>query len=197
MEKVKNKKLPVAIIGICIGVFIVAGLFKSKQTHSVEKLAQLSNSYPIIATDVKTIGEPYNQIPGLPCTMFIGKDGKIKAMIMGAIKTSLKESIINSSDSPAQALIPKQLINTQWYGKDAPNFLATDINGKEHELSKFKGKEVMITFWATWCVYCREEIPELIEMRSNISESELVMLSISYEKEDTIKRFVGKTRKTE
>ena len=67
-----------------------------------------------------------------------------------------------------------------WYGKTAPDFTLTDITGKQHKLSDYRGKPVLIIFWATWCVPCIREIPHLIALRSTIDENKLAMLAISY-----------------
>ncbi|MHC4271606.1 MAG: peroxiredoxin family protein [Planctomycetota bacterium] len=78
-----------------------------------------------------------------------------------------------------------------WFGKEAPDFTLTDINAKKHSLSDYKGKEVMLVFWATWCGPCRIEIPHLIELRKSMSEEKLVILAISNEPEDVVKNFVS------
>jgi thiol-disulfide isomerase/thioredoxin len=67
-----------------------------------------------------------------------------------------------------------------WYGKESPDFTVTDLNGKKHTLSEYRGKNVMLTFWATWCPPCIAEIPHLIELRKQIGEDKLVMLAISH-----------------
>jgi peroxiredoxin len=77
-----------------------------------------------------------------------------------------------------------------WFGKEAPDFTLTDLNGKEHKLSDYKGKEVMLVFWATWCGPCRIEIPHIVELRKSISEDKLAILAISNESEEVIKNFV-------
>ncbi|MFB0553912.1 MAG: peroxiredoxin family protein [Phycisphaerae bacterium] len=83
---------------------------------------------------------------------------------------------------------------TPWYGKPAPDFALTDLDGKEHKLSDYKGKKVLLVFWATWCPPCRKEIPDLIELRKTVSEDNLAMLAISNEKPDLVKSFVTQAK---
>lgn len=71
-------------------------------------------------------------------------------------------------------------IHVSWYGKMAPDFTVTDITGKQHKLSDYRGKDVMIILWATWCGPCIMEMPHLIELRKTTGEDKLAMLAISY-----------------
>lgn len=80
---------------------------------------------------------------------------------------------------------------TPWYGKPAPDFALTDLDGKEHKLSDYKGKKVLLVFWAIWCPPCLREIPDLIELRETVSEDKLAMLAISNEKPNLVKSFVA------
>ncbi len=82
----------------------------------------------------------------------------------------------------------------QWYGKQAPDFALTETNGKEHKLSDYRGKNVLIVFWATWCGPCKMEIPHLIELRNNIDAGELAMLAISNENPNLVKSFVTRAK---
>ncbi len=78
----------------------------------------------------------------------------------------------------------------QWFGKQAPDFTVTDIDGIKHNLSDYRGKYLMVNFWATWCPPCRAEIPHLIQLRNQESTDKLAMLAISTEDVNTVKKFV-------
>jgi thiol-disulfide isomerase/thioredoxin len=64
-------------------------------------------------------------------------------------------------------------------GTDAPlDFTLKDMNGVDVKLESFRGKVILINFWATWCGPCRVEIPWLIELQNQYSK-DLVVLGIS------------------
>jgi len=81
-----------------------------------------------------------------------------------------------------------------WYGKKAPDFALKDLSGKVHRLSDYRGRNVMLIFWATWCPPCRMEVPDLIRLRNLIGEEELAMLAISCEDSRRVRDFVAKNR---
>jgi peroxiredoxin len=81
-----------------------------------------------------------------------------------------------------------------WYGKPAPDFNLTDIAGKKHNLSDYKGKNVLIVFWATWCGPCIREIPDLIKLRNTVSKDDLAILAISNEKPEVVRKFVAEAK---
>ncbi len=59
-----------------------------------------------------------------------------------------------------------------------PEFSFKDINSKEHKITDFKGKIILLNFWATWCAPCIAEFPQLVNLAQKNGDS-LVLLAMS------------------
>jgi cytochrome c biogenesis protein CcmG/thiol:disulfide interchange protein DsbE len=64
-------------------------------------------------------------------------------------------------------------------GKPAPAFALEDLSGKKVSLASYKGKAVLINFWATWCGPCKIETPWLVELRNQYAPRGFEILGIS------------------
>lgn len=76
--------------------------------------------------------------------------------------------------------------------KPAPNFATSDSKGIPVKLADFKGRVVLLNFWATWCHGCGEEIPWLIEYQDKYKNQGLAVLGVSMDDEGwtVVKPFV-------
>ena len=61
----------------------------------------------------------------------------------------------------------------------APELSLTDLSGKKLELSSYRGKVVILDFWATWCEPCRTEIPRFVDLQNKYREQGLQIIGIS------------------
>ncbi|RRA50114.1 TlpA disulfide reductase family protein [Acidipila sp. EB88] len=77
-------------------------------------------------------------------------------------------------DSADAALPPSPLL-----GKPAPNFELMDLGGKKVSLASYKGRPVLINFWATWCGPCKYEIPWLAALHTQYAPQGFEILGVS------------------
>ena len=74
---------------------------------------------------------------------------------------------------------------------DVSQLVLKDVNGRTVRLHDYRGKVVLINFWATWCPPCRAEMPELIRLQREYAAHGLQIIGITYppEKKDRVRRF--------
>src|ERR1700736_2104592 len=65
----------------------------------------------------------------------------------------------------------------------APDVTLMDLDGKNLSLAQYKGKVVLVNFWATWCEPCRVEIPWLIEMQQKFASKGFTVLGVAMDEE--------------
>ncbi len=76
-------------------------------------------------------------------------------------------------------------------GKPAPDLTLKDLSGNDVSIASFKGKTVLLNFWATWCPYCRKERAELNTLHDEYKDRDLVIVSISIDRSlEKLKRYM-------
>ena len=75
----------------------------------------------------------------------------------------------------------------------APDFTLKDLEGKDVKLSDYKGKIVILNFWAVWCKYCKEEMPDLNELNKELEkDNEAVIITVdSQESPEIVKDYIS------
>ena len=72
----------------------------------------------------------------------------------------------------------------------APAFTLIDVSGQSVSLADFKGKVVILDFWATWCPPCKREIPDFIKLHSEYGSKGVQIVGIALDQLDKVKAFV-------
>jgi len=74
---------------------------------------------------------------------------------------------------------PKAALKTDGSRKPAPEFALKDIDGRTVNLSDYKGKVVLLNFWATWCGPCKIEIPWLIDFEQKYKDRGFAVIGVA------------------
>jgi thiol-disulfide isomerase/thioredoxin len=91
----------------------------------------------------------------------------------------LAEMEKNSQPQPAQ----QSAGGDSWIGKAVPELVMADPNGKDVSISSFKGKYVLIDFWASWCGPCRMENPNVVKAYNEFKGKNFTILGVSLDKD--------------
>jgi peroxiredoxin len=80
---------------------------------------------------------------------------------------------------------PSTATGSDWRGKSAPDFVLSALDGRRVRLSSFRGKVVIVNFWATWCGPCKVEMPWLVEFYERYRAHGLEILGVSVDDGDS------------
>ena len=78
-------------------------------------------------------------------------------------------------------------------GQSQPQLSLKDMDGKAHSLADYRGRIVVLNFWATWCVPCKDEMPVFVEAQRKYGQRNLTILAASLDDARTqkyVRKFV-------
>jgi peroxiredoxin len=80
--------------------------------------------------------------------------------------------------------------------KIAPDFSLTTLDGRSKKLSDYRGKVVLLNFWATWCAPCRVEMPTLVDLYNKYHAQGLEIIGVSLDdgRQERVARFVSEMK---
>lgn len=115
---------------------------------------------------------------------------KIILIISLFLLIGIEQSLSENTADGMSPLNSNKIINSR-----APDFTLKDMTGKNISLSAFKGKVVLLNFWATWCPPCRAEMPALNKLYHSLKPRGLEVVSVSTDRSiNDIKDFLKKQK---
>ncbi|MEF2094390.1 MULTISPECIES: TlpA disulfide reductase family protein [Peribacillus] len=106
-----------------------------------------------------------------------------------ALLSLITVAIVQAMDNDSKENDEKDALGGLKIGAKAPNFSLKTLDGKQVELSDYKGKKVMLNFWATWCPPCKKEMPDM-EKYTQQAGDDVVVLAVNIDPENDVQAFV-------
>ncbi len=112
-----------------------------------------------------------------------------------AVKNDIHKKILG--EGPITAFIEenlgyKQPLNDKdVVGQTAPDFTLAQLNGGKMSLADYKGKLVVLNFWASWCPPCRAEIPGFVKVQKKYQDKGFTFLGVAIEDKEDVERYAN------
>jgi peroxiredoxin len=142
----------------------VSGFIKGSNDPITSSWALSTNSQVFSMDD-------YQELLNGIVTKFPAHKGVAKIKEMNDRQLALSKQKSQAMDEP------------EWTDKQAPELSLPDINGKSIALSSFKGKYVLVDFWASWCLPCRRENPNVVQAYNKYKNKNFTILGVSLDKQ--------------
>ncbi|HEX9513761.1 MAG TPA: TlpA disulfide reductase family protein [Puia sp.] len=96
-------------------------------------------------------------------------------VVLQGLKQNYEQQLAQMADRQHQ--------ESSWVGKPAPDLALPDVNGHPIPLSSYKGKYLLVDFWASWCGPCRAENPNVVKAYSEFKNKNFAILGVSLDKD--------------
>ena len=125
---------------------------------------------------------------------------QVTSFSLGEVNGTLPDSLFifaapaEAQEVQAFSMPGQQQAESELVGTKAPPFTLKDTQGRTVSLAAYKGRVVVLDFWATWCNPCRIEMPRVEKLHQELKSKGLVVLGVNVaESPDLVKRFLSKT----
>lgn len=119
----------------------------------------------------------------------------IRRRLLGSMAGAAALTVTGGLLAPAAAIAKLASAKfTAWKGGATPPLALKDRTGRTHDLSAYRGRVVLVNFWATWCAPCVEEMPSLEALQDQLKGKPFTLLAVNMEESDAkVQRFLQST----
>jgi thiol-disulfide isomerase/thioredoxin len=133
------------------------------------------------------------RVPAAVAVILLG--GASGFFVAHLARVARTQGVVDTSPTPPPAAVKDQATDDSHSSPpraiptNLPNISLADGDGVKHSLSEWKGRPLLINFWATWCDPCRREIPLLKALRHERKEDGLEVVGIAVDFRDAVQRY--------
>jgi len=127
------------------------------------------------------VSHPYSYLSLMAVSSMGGPSADVNVIepLYNSLSQNLKDSEAGKQLKDSFATLKATAI-----GVMAPNFTQNDVDGKPVKLSDFRGKYVLLDFWASWCGPCRQENPNVVRVFNKYKDKNFTVLGVSLDRPD-------------
>ena len=150
----------------------IANEAKTYTQQAIQQSDNSSLSLFILSTYQGMARDPNFRITGFA-------DEEVVGLLSGLVNKFPERTDIAAIRNSMEGTVPKTL----WVGKQAPEISLPDTEGRTVSLSSFRGKYVLVDFWASWCGPCRQENPNVVEAYNKFRGKNFTILGVSLDRQ--------------